>query len=179
MGAHLVSGQLSVLGTEGVGEQQGDGATEQLIEESAAEEDTGAQHDAVEDPGQRGSSRLVLLDPGLQGHQATIPGNDVSSSDSDSNSCSDDETDDDDDRSTLASHVTGVLTGPEQKLLPILVKLAQPEQNVLLQTVSEVSSEPKQVRWKSGLELRAYLDDHDDQVIMPAAISAAVHTLVL
>ncbi|KAK9902778.1 hypothetical protein WJX75_005808 [Coccomyxa subellipsoidea] len=66
-------------------------------------------------------------------HLSTVSGGDQSSSDSEDESCSDDESDDDTDRLTLASHV------------------------------KEISSEPKQVRWKNGSEFRDYLDGQDTQ----------------
>ena len=151
-------------------DQQPDrGASEQPIDESIVAEER-EDHHAFEHECQRGNGRLVVLGPLIHRHMLTVGGGVQSSSDSEDESCSDDESDDDTDRLTLASHVKGNITEPEEKLLPILVKLPQQDQDVVLQTLAEISSEPKQVRWKNGSEFRDYLDGKDNQVTVCAGM---------
>lgn len=116
---------------------------------------------------QRDHGRLVVLDFSIHRHLLTVDRGGPASSDSEDESCLDDESDEDADTETLVSHVKGTLIQPEEKLLTVLVRLPQPDQDVVLQTVAEISSEPKQVRWKHGLEFREYLDGQDNQVSKP------------
>ena len=116
---------------------------------------------------QRDHGRLVVLDPSIHRHLLTVERGGPAFSDSEDDSCLDDESDEDADRETIVSHVKGILTQPEEKLLPVLVKLHQPDQDIVLQTVAEISSEPQQLRWKNGLEFREYLDGQDCQVSKP------------
>lgn len=166
--AHLAYVQPPV-GAQYSDQQPDRGASEQPTDESSIAEQR-EDHHAFEHECQRGNGRLVVLGPLIHRHLSTVGGGDQSCSDSEDESCSDDESDDDTDRLTLASHVRGNVTESEEKLLPVLVKLTQQDQDIVLQTLAEISSEPKQVRWKNGLEFRDYLDGQDTQVTVFAGM---------
>ena len=97
------------------------------------------QSDQCHHPG-----RIVQLAPTL--HSPALCDSDPSSDSSSVNS----DSDSDDDQAAAAALAPEQLSLAEHKLLPVLLRLSEPQQHIVLQTITDASFKPSDVRWNSG-----------------------------